>query len=80
MELLDHATMNEAQISRPNLILKQFLLENEPIFVQLTELKAKVGSQSYSVSTYYSRLEGVGKSRSYRTLPEKATASRQCGS
>ncbi|MCJ1270161.1 hypothetical protein MMC22_010057 [Lobaria immixta] len=41
MELLDHATRNEAQISRPNLILKQFLLENEPVFVQLTELKAK---------------------------------------
>lgn len=42
MESTDHAATNEAQISHPNAILKEFLLRKEAVFVRLEELKKKV--------------------------------------
>ena len=43
MELPDQTEIDESPISNPWLILKQFLRKNEPTFVQLDELRAKVG-------------------------------------
>lgn len=42
MELPDQTAIDEALILRPWLILNQFLRKNDPIFVQLDELRAQV--------------------------------------